>query len=154
MQVQLQQRANKLKMSSVMSSIAEYLPAVGFLALPLLGGYLSGRGTKDNIKEWYEKLNLPWYRPPNWIFAPVWSVIYSCMGASSYLIWREGGFEEQCLPLAVYGGQLLLNLAWTPIFFGQHRIGLVCLLIVIDISFGIKVLLHLHSCVFKRWSIS
>lgn len=112
-----------------MSSIAEYLPAAGFVALPLIGGFLSGRSSSDpnNMRGWYENLNFPPFRPPNWLFPPVWTAIYTCMGASSYLIWREGGFEEQALPLAVYGGQLLLNLAWTPIFFGKHRIGLVSL---------------------------
>ena len=108
-----------------MSTITEYLPAAGFVALPLLGGFLSGRSTSNSIRDWYEKLKLPSYRPPNWLFAPVWTSIYTCMGVSSYLIWREGGFEEQALPLAVFGGQLLLNFAWSPLFFGQHRIGLV-----------------------------
>lgn len=116
-------------MSSLMSSIAEYLPAAGFVALPLVGGFLSGRTSSDpsntGTRGWYETLTFPPFRPPNWLFPPVWTAIYTCMGASSYLIWREGGFEEQALPLALYGGQLLLNLAWTPIFFGKHRIGLV-----------------------------
>ena len=116
------------EMSSLMTSIAEYLPAAGFVALPLIGGFLSGRrDTPGNIRDWFDKLNFPWYRPPNWLFPPVWTAIYTCMGASSYLIFREGGFEQQALPLAVYGGQLLLNWAWSPIFFGQHRIGLVSL---------------------------
>ena len=115
-------------MSSLMSSIAEYLPAAGFIALPLLGGFFSGRASPSpntSSKDWYESLKFPPFRPPNWVFPPVWTTIYTCMGASSYLIWREGGFEEQALPLAVYGGQLLLNFAWSPIFFGCRRIGLV-----------------------------
>lgn len=112
-----------------MSSIAEYIPAAGFVALPLVSGFISGRASSEprNQEGWYENLNFPPFRPPNWLFPVVWTAVYSCMGASSYLIWREGGFEEQALPLAVYGGQLLLNLAWTPIFFGKHRIGLVSL---------------------------
>ena len=116
-------------MSSLMSSIAEYIPAAGFVALPLVSGFISGRASSEprNQEGWYENLNFPPFRPPNWLFPVVWTAVYSCMGASSYLIWREGGFEEQALPLAVYGGQLLLNLAWTPIFFGKHRIGLVSL---------------------------
>ena len=110
-----------------MTSIAEYLPAAGFVALPLVGGFISGvtYNKRTTMREWYEKLNFPWYRPPNWLFGPVWSAIYTCMGVSSYLIWREGGFEQQALPLAVYGGQLVLNMIWTPIFFGHRRIGLV-----------------------------
>lgn len=108
-----------------MSSVVEHLPAVGFVAVPLLGSLINSRITRSNMREWYEKLKFPWFRPPNWVFAPVWTTIYTCMGVSSYLIWREGGFEQQALPLAIYGGQVLLNAAWSPIFFGQHRIGLV-----------------------------
>ena len=116
------------KMSSLMSTVAEYLPAAGFVALPLVGGFLNGRVFNTRMNDWYEKLKFPSFRPPNWVFGPVWTAIYTCMGTAAYLVWREGGFGEQTLPLAVYGGQLLLNMAWTPIFFGHHRIGLVSLL--------------------------
>lgn len=114
-------------MSSLMSSIAEYLPAAGFVAVPFIGGFLSGfRDSENSSSElWHNSLKFPRYRPPNWVFAPVWSCIFTCMGTASYLIWREGGFEEQCLPLAVYGGQLLLGWAWTPLFYRQRRIGMV-----------------------------
>ena len=95
------------------------------MALPLVGGFLNGRVFNTRMNDWYDKLKFPSFRPPNWVFGPVWTAIYTCMGTAAYLVWREGGFGEQTLPLAVYGGQLLLNMVWTPIFFGHHRIGLV-----------------------------
>ncbi len=71
--------------------------------------------------EWYERLEKPSWRPPNRLFAPVWSVLYVMIAVSGWLVWREGGFAGAALPLAVYALQLVLNAAWTPLFFGLHR---------------------------------
>ena len=54
------------------------------------------------------------------VFGPVWSALYTAMGYSSYLVWKSGG---GAVPLTLYGIQLALNLAWSPLFFKQHEIG-------------------------------
>ncbi|WP_323131122.1 TspO/MBR family protein [Sinorhizobium medicae] len=72
--------------------------------------------------DWYKQLNKPRWRPPDWLFAPVWTVLYALIGLSGWLVWLEAGIAA--LPLSVYAIQLLLNAAWTPIFFGLHRPGL------------------------------
>lgn len=74
--------------------------------------------------QWYERLEKPSWRPPNWLFAPVWTFLYGTIAVSGWLVWRQAGFEGAQLPLIVYAIQLLLNAAWSPIFFGLHRIGL------------------------------
>ena len=74
--------------------------------------------------DWYERLAKPSWRPPNWLFAPVWSVLYLMIAVSGWLVWIEAGFARAPLPLAVYAVQLVLNAAWTPIFFGLHRLDL------------------------------
>jgi translocator protein len=71
--------------------------------------------------EWYERLKKPSWRPPNRLFAPVWTVLYVMIAVSGWLVWQEVGFAGAVLPLAVYGLQLVLNAAWTPLFFGLHR---------------------------------
>jgi tryptophan-rich sensory protein len=71
--------------------------------------------------EWYRRLDKPHWRPPDWLFAPVWAVLYVAIAVSGWLVWREAGIAGAALPLTVYALQLLLNAAWTPIFFGLKR---------------------------------
>jgi len=71
--------------------------------------------------EWYERLKKPSWRPPNRLFGPVWTVLYLMIAVAGWLVWRDAGFANAGLALAVYAAQLLLNAAWTPLFFGLHR---------------------------------
>ena len=71
--------------------------------------------------EWYKRLKKPSWRPPNRLFAPVWTILYVMIAISGWLVWQEAGVDGAALPLAVYALQLVLNAAWTPIFFGLHR---------------------------------
>jgi translocator protein len=97
---------------------------VGASVLPNLGGLVMGFINKKAIKEWYDKLNLPKYRPPNWVFGPVWTSLYTCMGYASYLVWRDGGGFAGAArgPLALYAAHLGLNWAWSPVFFGARSV--------------------------------
>ncbi|HEY8277271.1 MAG TPA: TspO/MBR family protein [Methyloceanibacter sp.] len=71
--------------------------------------------------DWYERLAKPSWRPPNWLFAPVWTAIYLTIAVSGWLVWRKYGLAGAAGPLAIYVLQLVLNAAWTPIFFGLRR---------------------------------
>jgi tryptophan-rich sensory protein len=62
---------------------------------------------------WYKQLDKPRWRPPDWLFAPVWTVLYLLIALSGWLVWREEGIAGAALPLGVYVLQLLLNAAWT-----------------------------------------
>jgi tryptophan-rich sensory protein len=70
---------------------------------------------------WYERLNKPSWRPPNWLFAPAWTVLYLMIAVAGWLVWRQAGLAGAGLALAVYAVQLMLNAAWSPLFFGLHR---------------------------------
>lgn len=104
-----------------MSSISDVYPLAIAIAIPVVGGFVGGLATKSQIQTWYSTLNKPSWTPPNWLFGPVWTVLYVCMGLASWHVWKHGGFASQSIPLAWYLVNLVLNFAWTPLFFGMHR---------------------------------
>jgi len=98
--------------------------AIGLSILPNIGGFLGSFSTRNQIKTWYERIDKPAWRPPNWVFAPVWTGLYTSMGYASYLILRDGVGDQRKVALTLYGSQLALNWIWTPIFFSYHKLGL------------------------------
>ena len=95
------------------------------IGVPEISGALIGILTSYNVKTWYGKLKKPSFCPPNWIFGVVWPVLYAVIGLASYLIYEDGGFRAQLVPLAVYISNLVVNNLWSVIFFGAHRMLLV-----------------------------
>ena len=91
---------------------------VGFTVLCFLAAAM---GALFKPGEWYEQLAKPSWRPPNWLFAPVWMFLYLAIAVSGWLVWREVGLADGALALSIYLVQLLLNASWTPLFFGLHR---------------------------------
>ena len=84
-------------------------------------------GSRFPPGEWYAALSKPSWNPPGWIFAPVWTTLYLMMGIAAWQVWRRGGFAVQRRPLGLFLAQLLLNAAWSWVFFGCHRPGLALL---------------------------
>jgi tryptophan-rich sensory protein len=73
---------------------------------------------------WYAALHKPWWNPPARLFGPAWTLIYITMAVAAWLVWREGGWKAQGRTLGLFLLQWLLNVLWTPLFFGLHRPGL------------------------------
>jgi len=73
---------------------------------------------------WYVELAKPAWNPPDWLFGPVWTVLYIMMAVAAWLVWQRGGWKVQRGPLTLYLVQLALNALWTPLFFGLQRPGL------------------------------
>ncbi|MBN9070497.1 MAG: tryptophan-rich sensory protein [Rhizobiales bacterium] len=71
--------------------------------------------------EWYASLAKPPFNPPNWLFAPVWSVLYVLIAVAGWRVWRAAPRSRAFTAWVV---QLVLNFLWTPVFFGAHRIAL------------------------------
>ncbi len=82
-------------------------------------GLIGSIFTTPAIPTWYEALRKPFFRPPNWLFAPVWITLFTLMGVSAFLVWRKGLDDPQVkIALTIFVIQLILNTAWSVIFFG------------------------------------
>ncbi len=101
------------------------LALVSFLiitfAAPTMSAFIDMPGA------WYAALSKPALNPPAWIFGPVWTLLYAMMAVAAWLVWKRVGFGK---PLVFYFVQLVLNAAWTPIFFGAHMLGAALVVIV------------------------
>lgn len=71
---------------------------------------------------WYESLNRPAWTPPSWVFGPVWTLLYLLMGIAAWRVWVTGGFGDRRtrVALVLFLAHLVLNAAWTWLFFGLH----------------------------------
>lgn len=94
--------------------------------------------TVPAVRSWYPKLKKPSFNPPNWIFGPVWGILFTLMGVSLFLVWNkwekkpaEAGVPDFKPAITVFGTQLGLNALWSVIFFGMKN----PLLGLIDIGF-------------------
>ena len=103
------------------------LVLIGWLVLCLAA---SGTAFFVSTGGWYASLRKPVWNPPSWIFGPVWTLLYVMMAFAAWSVWREGGWEKQSRPLGLFVFQWLLNVLWTPLFFGMHRAGLAYIEIV------------------------
>lgn len=96
-----------------------------------LVGILGTPFTITAIPTWYATLNKPFFSPPNWIFGPVWTILYFLMGISIYLILQKG-WKKKSVRIATifFVAQLVLNFIWSPIFFGLKSplLGLITIL--------------------------
>ena len=94
-----------------------------FVATCMTVGYFSGLVTRSAITTWYPTLIKPIFNPPNWIFAPVWSLLYVLMGIAAGLVWNQIENEKEAVKKALlfFAIQLALNSLWSLLFFGLHN---------------------------------
>jgi translocator protein len=101
-------------------------PWIGLIVLLILCFAVAGVGgltTTPNIPIWYASLAKPSWTPPDWVFGPVWSMLYMSMAVAAWLVWRQAGLVGATVPMALFGIQLLLNALWSWLFFGLHSPG-------------------------------
>ena len=97
---------------------AKYAPLLVFAALVLVAASFGARYMPG---PWYQALAKPAWTPPNWLFGPVWSVLYIMIAVAGWRVWRAGGIAP---PLIVWAINILANGLWSYLMFGQQQIGL------------------------------
>lgn len=96
-----------------------WLLLLGSILLAQGAGALGTLATIPAIPTWYATLNKPFFNPPNWLFGPVWTILYTLMAISAYLVWKEAGYGQKTRQFfRFYFFQLALNSLWSLIFFG------------------------------------
>ncbi len=93
-------------------------PLIAFVVLVLGAGMAIGAATGPDA--WFASLAKPSFNPPNWLFAPVWTVIYVMIGVAGWLVWRR---DRSGPAMKLWWAQLALNFMWSPVFFALHLIG-------------------------------
>jgi tryptophan-rich sensory protein len=110
-------------MSNITKYLKKYQPEIIASLICLILGMLSGYGTTSADYIWYASLKKPAFNPPNWVFAPVWTVLYIMMGIAAGKIWYNWKKKADTASIVLFVLQFIFNLAWTPIFFYYHSIG-------------------------------
>ena len=89
---------------------------VGFLAVTSLVALLGSMATATSVQTWYQALSKPSWNPPAWLFGPVWTVLYLAMAVAAWLVWLHHGSGRR-EALLLFAVQLILNAAWSWLFF-------------------------------------
>jgi tryptophan-rich sensory protein len=91
---------------------------IAFVVLCFGVAALGGMATRPAIPAWYAALRKPSWTPPNWVFGPVWTILYALMAVAGWRVWREGRSRVAALTFLL---QLALNGVWSWLFFGLRR---------------------------------
>ena len=111
---------------SGISAVRRAIGAVVYLLGPFVAGGLGAVVTTSNIAGWYRALDRPTWTPPDWVFGPVWTALYLCIGVAGWLVARRG---ERTL-VRLWWVQFALNAIWSPVFFGLHQVAVAAVIIV------------------------
>ena len=111
----------------------KYLKITYCVAISLAVGYLSSNVTQSSIKTWYPTIEKPIFNPPNWVFAPVWTMLFILMGIAAGMVWNKLEPNKELVKkgLLFFTVQLLLNALWSYLFFGLNNILLALIEIIL-----------------------
>lgn len=99
------------------------LTLIACITVPLALGAWAGIVTSRNIAAWFETLVHPSFRPPNWLFGPVWTSLYILMGISFFLVLESKSSQSKKVAIRFTLLQMLLNTMWSFLFFYFHQLG-------------------------------
>jgi benzodiazapine receptor len=106
------------------SSANDWLVLGGSFALVFVAAAIGGFVTAQPVRTWYRTIRKPAWNPPDWLFGPVWTVLYILMALALWRVWRTGWSQPGVwLSVVLFLAQLALNVLWSAIFFGRHQLG-------------------------------
>jgi tryptophan-rich sensory protein len=108
------------------------IPTIMFLGF--LSGTMSG-STADNA--WYQTLLKPDIQPPGWVFGVVWPTLYLMMGLALAMVLNAPGARDRNVAIALFLSQFVINLTWSPIFFGAHQVTAAFFIILVMLGVAI-----------------
>lgn len=113
-------------------------PIVSFLTcmtLCYLVAFIGSQGAFQGLQGWYQSISKPAFTPPNWLFAPVWTVLYGLIGFALWQVWRSSPSKARTVGLWLFAVQLVLNGLWSWIFFAWQRLPLAFVeIVVLDVA--------------------
>ncbi len=104
------------------NSARVWLGLAGFILLCFAAAGAGSLFTARSVDGWYAELVKPPWNPPNWVFGPVWSLLYLAMAVAAWIVWRRDGAGAP-VALGLFALQLVLNVAWSGLFFGLQAPG-------------------------------
>jgi tryptophan-rich sensory protein len=108
----------------------QIIKLVASILLPHAVGVTAAIFTTEAIPGWYATLNQPSFNPPNWVFGPVWTTLYTILGISLFMIWNLEPGKKRNQAIGVFMVQMLLNFGWSFLFFHFKMIGVALIEIV------------------------
>lgn len=103
-----------------MGIVIKVVKLIASIAVSFGAAAIGSLATVPNIPTWYASLAKPAFSPPNWLFGPVWTLLYLLIGLSLYLVWTAGYKKPKRLAFTAFGLQLVCNALWSLVFFGLH----------------------------------
>ena len=83
--------------------------------------------TASSVGTWYQTLNKASFNPPDWVFSPIWVLLYFMMAVAGWRIWTKNSAGAGRYALLLFSVQLALNLGWSVLFFGYQQVGIALL---------------------------
>ena len=113
-------------------------------------GYVLGTITQVNIATWYQTLHKSSLTPPAIVFPIVWTILYAMIAVSGWSLWQQREHPRAKKALRFYSAQMILNWAWSPLFFNYHLIALsfFCIILIALLTL-ITILLTLNNFKFS-----
>jgi len=118
----------------------KFVSFVLFTAATYLASFIGGIATLSSKEPWYSSLKKSFLTPPDWIFAPVWTLLYLLMAIAIWHAWHKSNYSINLI--YIYLAHLFFNTTWSIVFFVYHSISVALINLIIIILFIIYLILR------------